>query len=79
MMDPRLDLDLPRGWDCRVELKRNVDCSFNSKVEIRRHGMACCVVIQLNQPTQEEAMQKLAASVRAYLQRQVGSKDSNAT
>jgi hypothetical protein len=64
-----LPIELEQGWDCRVEIKRNVDGSIDAKAELRCHGVQRCLLVSLNQSTQEIAEDKLAERARAYVKR----------
>lgn len=64
-----LPIELERGWDCRVEIKRNDDGSIDARAELRCHGVHRCLLVSLNQPTEELAEDKLAERARAYVKR----------
>lgn len=62
-----LDLDAASDWHCQVRIQRNPDDSYDSKAEICRDGKPCCVLVTLNQPTKEAALDKVRLRARDYV------------
>lgn len=63
MNPPRLDLDVPEGWSCWMELTRTPDGSYSGVADLALRGVHRCYLVITRQRSRDEAVQR--ATVRA--------------
>lgn len=59
-MDPtRIDLDLPAGWSCWLELQPSSEGTYSGKAELREGSEPRCVLVIAQQPSREAVIERL--------------------
>lgn len=63
-----VDLELPRGWLCRLELRRVPDGAYTGRAELScPHGVRRCLLLILPQPCREAALERLKFRARHFI------------
>lgn len=54
-----IDLDLPEGWSCWLELQQSPEGAYSGKAELREGNDPRCVLVIAQQPNREALIERL--------------------
>lgn len=54
-----IDIDLPEGWSCWLELQQSPEGAYSGKAELREGHERRCVLVIAQQPTREAVIERL--------------------
>jgi len=63
-----IDLDLPEGWRCWVELQLTPEGAYFGKAELREGRVQRCVLVIAQQPTREAALERVKCRAHQFIQ-----------
>ena len=63
-----LDITLPEGWTCWVELQQTLEGDYFGKAEIRQGNSQRCVLVIAQQLTREAVLERVTYRAEHFIQ-----------
>jgi len=67
MSDEIPKIELPQGWDCRVELKPDSDGALAATAQLLQGREVRCVFVLAKQPSRDAALQRIAERADKFI------------
>jgi hypothetical protein len=67
MTSSQIDLNLPEGWSCWVELQQTLEGAYFGKAELRQGYTQRCVLVIAQQLTREAVLERLKCRAEHFI------------